>query len=142
DGELGNGSRTSSAAPVAVAGGLSFSALAAGGRHTCGVTDARTAYCWGYNGEGELGTGSATNSATPVAVAGGLSFSALAAGAPSGFNSEFGHTCGLTSVGAVYCWGDNGDGQLGTGSATNSATPVPVVGGLSFSALATADDHS
>src|SRR5947208_3870899 len=52
------------------------------------------------------------------------------------------HTCELTSTGAAYCWGANNYGQLGDGSTTNSATPVPVKGGLSFSAVATGGQHT
>ena len=122
-GQLGDGSFTNRATPVAVVGGLRFSALAAGGSHTCGLTSSGAAYCWGYNSEGELGNGSTTASATPVAVAGGLSFSALAPGVY--------HTCGLTSAGAAYCWGSN-----------NGSIPVAVSGGLSFSALAAGALHT
>ena len=32
---------------VAVSGGLVFSQLSAGHDHTCGLTDAQVAYCWG-----------------------------------------------------------------------------------------------
>ena len=77
--QLGNGSTADSPVPVAVAGGLSFSALAAGGAagstsgssdHTCALTAAGAAYCWGSNAAG-LGDGSTTSSSRPVAVAGG-----------------------------------------------------------------------
>ena len=54
--------------PGAVAGGLRFLQLTAGGDHTCGVTGGNVAYCWGKNVEGELGTGRPTQK-TPVAVA-------------------------------------------------------------------------
>src|SRR5204862_2751579 len=47
------------------------------------------------------------------------------------------HTCGLIGGGAAYCCGGNYVGQLGDGSTTNSSTPVPVAGGLNFSALTT-----
>jgi len=166
-GQLGNGSTTTySSIPVAVAGGFSFSALAAGFYHSCGLTSSGAAYCWGTNNYGELGDGSTTSSRTPVAVAGSLTFSTVAAGYRHtcgltsagaaycwGDNSltphevsgglsfralatSWSHTCGLTRVGVAYCWGDNSSGQLGNGSTTGSAAPVPVSGGLSFSALA------
>src|SRR5207249_9909877 len=98
--------------------------------HTCGLMSSGAAYCWGKNGTGQLGDGSTTNSATPVAVIGGLTFSAVGAG------TAYNHTCGVTTSGAAYCWGYNGGGQLGDGSATNSSRPVAVAGGLSFGALA------
>ena len=54
--------------PVAVVGGLVFQSLSATGNHTCGVTTAKVAYCWGYNGYGELGNGTTAGSAMPVQV--------------------------------------------------------------------------
>src|SRR5207247_1427933 len=99
NGELGNGSTTSSSVPVAVtAPGLTFTAVSAGGCHTCGVTPSGAVYCWGSNAYGQLGNGSTTSSSVPVAVsAGGRTFTAVSAG--------YLHTCGLTSGGAGYCWG-------------------------------------
>jgi alpha-tubulin suppressor-like RCC1 family protein len=128
-GQLGNGSIAhSTPAPVAVSGGLTFTALAAGSWHTCGLTGSGAAYCWGNNGWGRLGDGSTTSSTTPVVVSGGLVFAALALG-------EY-HTCGLVGSGAAYCWGSNSLGQLGNGSTTDASSPVPVSGGLTFTAIA------
>ncbi len=42
--------------------------------------------------------------------------------------------CGLRS-GAAYCWGEGGTGALGNGRMISRDTPVPVAGGLAFSAL-------
>ena len=134
--QLGNGSTgfSTDTTPVAVSGGLTFSALAAGSWHTCGLAGSGAAYCWGSNYGGQLGTGSATDSSIPVAVSGGLTFSAVAAGGD--------HSCGLTSTGAAYCWGVNNSGQLGDGSITNSSTPVAVSGGLTFSTLTAGAGHT
>ena len=100
--------------PVAVSGGLRFSALDAGWRyHTCGLTTNAAAYCWGFNVWGQLGNGSTEDAAVPVAVSGGLTFAGLSAG---GTNS-----CGVTRGGIAYCWGDH----LGK----SSTVPVRVDGG-------------
>ena len=36
------------------------------------------------------------------------------------------HTCAATET-AIYCWGSNLEGQLGTGNQTSSGTPVLVM---------------
>jgi alpha-tubulin suppressor-like RCC1 family protein len=85
------------------------------------VTTAGAAYCWGANLSGIGFFGGQPPSATPVAVAGSPPFATLS----TGFGS---HRCGVTSGGTVYCWGVNINGELGDGTATNSAVPVKVLG--------------
>jgi alpha-tubulin suppressor-like RCC1 family protein len=118
-GQLGNNSTTTQIlVPVAVAGGLTFSSVSGGLDHSCGITPAGAAYCWGRNDLGQLGTGTYTDSHVPVAVVGGLAFRSLGAGAS--------HSCGLTTGGVALCWGKNSEGELGNGSTLNSAVPVKV----------------
>jgi alpha-tubulin suppressor-like RCC1 family protein len=38
------------------------------------------------------------------------------------------HACGLTDAGSVYCWGSNGNDQLGDGTGLDSSIAVPVAG--------------
>jgi alpha-tubulin suppressor-like RCC1 family protein len=95
-----------------------------GAFHTCGLTRAGGAFCWGSNQEGALGLGSAIYStSTPTRVASGLTFSGLSASV-IGF-----YTCGVTTDHRAYCWGDNASGQLGVGTQYDDRfTPVAVLG--------------
>ncbi len=135
-GELGNAtSGTTSSTPVPVAGGLAFAVLSAGYSHTCGVTTAGAAYCWGANESGELGNGAVgQDSPTPVLVSGGLTFASISAGGVA--------TCGITTSGAAYCWGSNAYGALGDGTTTDRATPVAVAGGLDLAAISAGVSHA
>ena len=129
--------------PVAVtlpAGVTSFSALAGGRFHSCGIGNNGRAYCWGQNWYGQLGDGTTTNSLTPVAVtlpAGVTSFTAVSAGGM--------HSCGFGNNGRAYCWGQNYQGELGDGTMTQRNTPTPVTlptGVTSFSAFTAGLHHN
>jgi alpha-tubulin suppressor-like RCC1 family protein len=129
DGELGNGTTTSSSVPVAVStsgvlAGQSLTQIAAGDGYTCAVASSGAAYCWGLNSWGGLGDGSYADSSVPVAV----STSGVLAGRAlvQITAASFGHTCALDSAGAAYCWGINSDGEIGTGSASAAGSNVPV----------------
>ncbi len=125
------------AVPAPVAGDGRYSAITAGlGRHTCALSLAGTASCWGQNSFGALGNGNTSNSSAPVAVSGGYTFARLVAG---GF---IGHTCGVTSSGVTTCWGDNERGQAGDASTNNRLQPVRVKGELPFVELDAGFSHT
>jgi alpha-tubulin suppressor-like RCC1 family protein len=137
DGQVGDGTKIDRTTPVPVSGLSSgVIALSAGVFHTCALTGGGSAKCWGADFNGQLGDGTTTGSSTPVSVS-GLSSGVIALSAGSF------HTCALTSGGAVKCWGFNADGQLGDGTQTDSATPVPVSGLSSgVTALSAGGDHT
>jgi len=122
--------------PHAVSGGLVFTQIDASQGHTCGITRAGAAYCWGSgSNDGALGNDTVDLSPVPVPVDGGLKFKAITLG--------WSHTCGLTTAGEAYCWGNNDFGKLGADSTGLSVrTPVPVTGGRTYTAIAAGDYHT
>jgi alpha-tubulin suppressor-like RCC1 family protein len=135
-GQLGDGTTGYGSRPRPVGGGYIFSTISAGYLHTCGVTQAGRALCWGYNLFGQLGDGNwAFSRTTPVAVSSKLRFLAADAGRY--------HSCGLTLDGAAYCWGYNGDGQLGdTTAIPDSKLPARVLGVQSFASISPSETHT
>ncbi len=121
-GQLGNDSTTDSIAAVTVSGVSSVSQISLGHGHACALIIGGTVKCWGNNRDGQLGNNSGGSegdkSTTPVVVS-GLS------NAKKVFAGEF-HSCALLKDNTAKCWGGNGTGQLGRGSASNSLTPVAV----------------
>lgn len=122
DGQLGDGTRTAKHVPEDVVGLLGTARdMALGERHTCVLTSGGSAKCWGNNHEGQLGDGSRADRVSPVDASmlpDGLRM--IAAGEH--------HTCVLTAVGGVKCWGNNQEGQVGDGSTELRTKPVGVQG--------------
>ena len=52
------------------------------------------------------------------------------------------HSCAITPSAAVYCWGYNGDGQLGIGSADNRNVSTPTLSELTFRQLSGGRYHT
>jgi alpha-tubulin suppressor-like RCC1 family protein len=52
------------------------------------------------------------------------------------------HSCALAPGGQAYCWGLNASGQLGNGTLLDDSLPIPVGGGLVFTAISTAIAHT
>jgi alpha-tubulin suppressor-like RCC1 family protein len=129
--------------PFPVVNGASLSHPTAGGHFSCALKGTE-AWCWGENDTGQLGAPSTDTcgdgtitgpcSRTPLAVTGGHSFVQIEAG--------YKHACGVTKKGEAYCWGLNAYGQLGNGTAVNSAVPQLVGGGLKFSAVSAGVWHT
>jgi cysteine-rich repeat protein len=85
-------------------------ALTAGASHTCALLAGGHVRCWGGNDDGQLGLGTTAAQSDrepyelgPIAL--GEPVTQVAAGGH--------HTCAVTESGALRCWGDNTQGQLG-----------------------------
>ena len=106
--------------PTAVVGGLTFKQIAVGGSSVCALTLNGAGYCWGFNMYGQNADGAPisypnpSHKTSPTAIVENLSFDTISGG---GW-----HFCGRTAQGAVYCWGWNGVGQLGDGTAGDGSS--------------------
>ena len=136
-GQLGiSDGRGSAARPLAVNGSVLFRRLAAGARHTCGLTEDEALWCWGANESGQLGDGTRDRRYEPRPVMGGLRFAHAAAGGA--------HTCGVEVTGRVWCWGANASGQLGArGAGVDGTTlPAPAAEAIRASSVAAGATHT
>lgn len=118
-----------------MAGGRTYRQLAVGSFHTCAVSTAYRAFCWGDNQYGQLGIGrTRKTSLWPRRVAGENSIKSVTAGVF--------HTCAKTTTNRAYCWGYNLDGQLGDGTRNQRLAPTAVLGGMYFSQLDAGAEHT
>lgn len=130
-GQLGNATTgiNGSATPVAVSDtnlSSNVTAVVAGLFHTCALKGGQV-YCWGINSGYQLGvasssTGGSTN--TPTAVPIGLTQGESITKISSAYGN---HTCAVSTLNNLYCWGVNSYGQLAGGVSVGSTGTAPVL---------------
>lgn len=157
-GQLGDNSTTNRSNPTPVYVGTSGSPgalygryvtdIATGGEHTCAIADGGV-FCWGANGSGRLGDGTQTDRSVPVVVP---SLAPSQAYNATHISAGGYHTCAIAQA-TAYCWGRNGEGQLGNGSPSNpnqgqpasnayySTIPVTVTGSTYLASVITAGEN-
>lgn len=140
-GQRGDGQRGTPVSDLivrATVNNVRFKSVTVGGAHACAISTTDTAYCWGADSSGQLGDARRINSTTPIPLAVGFEsskWSRLSAG-------EL-HTCGISTGGFAYCWGENSSGQLGNGAPGPDAdTPTTVAGGLTFTEISAGGRHA
>jgi alpha-tubulin suppressor-like RCC1 family protein len=126
---------------VSTAGGAPtvYSNISAGRSFSCGMgrfnndttSHSQVPWCWGFNGSGQIGNGSIANALQPSSVrrpTATTTFDSLTISAGGqhacAIEASTSLTGGLSTAGNAWCWGSNGFGQLGTGTA------VPPAGGV------------
>lgn len=137
-GGLGDGGAAGySTTPVQVIGlSTGVQTITAGAAHICALLTDGEVKCWGAGGNGQNGNASFTQQNSPITVSG------LPSGAVQSISAGQYHTCAVIN-GAAYCWGFNGNNELGNTSVGDSAVPVPVTGLASgVQAIAAGDSSS
>lgn len=121
DGQVGDGTQVDRSTPVAT-GITDAAAVATGASNACVVHYSGSVSCWGSNSDGQLGAAGSglARSLTPLTVSGVSDAIALAVGDA--------HVCAVRATGAVVCWGQGTNGQLGGGVSASTETPTAVTG--------------
>jgi alpha-tubulin suppressor-like RCC1 family protein len=132
--ELGHPFVSGSSTPLRVEGIPLGKQVVFGGESGCVLGATGSAWCWGWD-IGNLGRGVSPpgNGQMPGPVSGGLTFASLTAGQAV--------SCGITTIGAAYCWGFGEEGALGTGDALSRNVPTPVQGGLTVASISTTPSY-
>ena len=133
---------------------LAASAVSSGMTSACAITKSTdlnyngTVQCWGSNSFGQLGVGSNTITSTSqplyVCAAGVSSCTSSVPNANmlrniTAISVGTADACALSSTGAVYCWGDNAQYQVGNVSTSDVYSPVQVFTGASAISVANPD---
>ena len=120
NGQLGNGSTTSTSTPVRVPLLTGIREVAAGGYYALARTSDGNVWSWGLNSHGELGDGTTLNESLPEPVPGLAGIGQVASGGAESF--------AVRADGTLYSWGSNNFGQLGNGTTMDSHSPAAVPG--------------
>jgi len=107
----------------------SVAAISSGSSHVCMLSKVGGVKCWGSNYSGQLGDGTGLDANSPVQVIGLTSgVTAISAGRD--------HTCAITTLGEVLCWGRGP--MVGDGSTGDKLVPTEVIGLTSAAVAVTA----
>lgn len=98
-GATGTGVAQDALIPTAVAGGRTYSRVAAGLQFTCAVASDRKTYCWGNNGTGQAGTGIGGTLLSPTQITSAEDYTQVSTGVLG--------ACALSTAGRPICWGGN-----------------------------------
>lgn len=121
-GQLGTGDANNRLQPTRVESlGGDVHAASLGSGFACARKNDNSIWCWGANESGQLGTGDTDHRDVPVEVD------------PTGLGDNVrylstgsAHVCARKTDGTVYCWGENGAGQLGVGDTDRRLLPTAV----------------
>jgi len=116
-GQYGDNTTTESYTPRFINDGAR--AIYGGDTHSCLVTSAGTARCYGNNYSGQLGNGKSGVWGTDTSDLSALGpVKSIVAGST--------HTCAVLADNTVKCWGQNYDGRVGDGTTDDRLTPTAV----------------
>ena len=135
-GQVGDGTTKDKFAPTLISslGDVKSVKIGVDSNSVCAINSNDKLYCWGQNYFGQLGDGTTRSKLSPQAVSGSLASASISSVATRGQ-----YACAITSANKLYCWGYNGNGQLGDGTTTNRSLPQAVTGDLTSTSVSNVD---
>ena len=122
-GYLGNGNSDGSFVPsnVDMGGRVAVEMSGTGGHHTCMLLDNGSLSCWGEDWNGQIGHGHYGGWwDTPH------EYVSLGTNAAVTVVTGIHHTCAIADDETLWCWGQNTNGQLGTGDYDRRTSPTQI----------------
>jgi alpha-tubulin suppressor-like RCC1 family protein len=129
-GEAGTGDKITYSTPSRVGTASDWATVSTDGGSTCAIRTNGTLWCWGANDWGQLGTGNTSPELTPTQVGTANNWSSVS-------TSYWATTCATRTNGTLWCWGDNGDGQVGIGNRNYVLSPVRVGNAADWATVST-----
>lgn len=115
NGQLGNGTTTTSTAPAQVGSLNTWSRVTAGAAFSAALRSDGALWSWGYNFSGQVGDNTTTQRNSPVRVGSANDWQHISAGGSS--------MLARRTDGTLWSWGGNGSGQLGQGVVDGASRP-------------------
>ncbi len=142
-GQIGNGSVGFTVKePAFVYGEYNFTYISAGNEKVCAILVNKSAFCWGNDDSGSdsgcmggLGDGGCSERYYPTATYGNYNHTY--------FEATYDGYCSMLENSSVFCWGENGLGQLGNnGTGGVSLVPKKIYGNYTFNKISSGNHHS
>jgi alpha-tubulin suppressor-like RCC1 family protein len=120
-GQLGTNDTVSRSFATQIA--TSWAEISSGVSATTAIKSDGTLWSWGLNTNGQLGLGDTLNRSSPTQIGSASNWTFVNR---NGFVSFI--SAAINSLGQLWVWGNNAQGQLGDGTTVNKSTPVQISG--------------